>query len=180
MHEKEFRKTKNGTGRMTHLSLPNSYLFVGIDFTDHKRLNALLDDPNYEPFILYPSDQALNLSTHKLSMPEGKNPLFILIDSTWACSKKMIKLSSNLSSLPKVSFTTTQTSNFAIKEQPKAYCLSTIETTHKILELLSQQNIENFPQENLAKLLQPFTSMINYQLQAANDANVRYKAPTKR
>ena len=32
MHPKEFKKTKNGTGRLTHLSLPNSHLFIGIDF----------------------------------------------------------------------------------------------------------------------------------------------------
>ncbi len=175
MHQKEFRKTKNGTGRMTHLSLPNSHLFIGIDFTHHNRLNELLENPEYEPFILYPSEEALNLSTQTLTLEPGKKPLFILIDSTWACSKKMLRLSHNLAKLPKVSFTTTQTSNFTIKEQPNEHCLSTIETTHKILELLSLQNLEALHHAQLESLLSPFHCMIEYQVQAADQANVRYK-----
>jgi DTW domain-containing protein YfiP len=38
MHPKEFKKTKNGTGHFTHLSLPNSELFMGIDFSDNDRI----------------------------------------------------------------------------------------------------------------------------------------------
>ena len=40
MHPKEFKKTKNGTGRLTHLSLPNSGLFKGIGFSDNARING--------------------------------------------------------------------------------------------------------------------------------------------
>ena len=42
MHPKEFKKTKNGTGHFTHLSLPNSELFMGIDFSDNDRINEII------------------------------------------------------------------------------------------------------------------------------------------
>ena len=53
MHPKEFRKTKNGTGHMTNNSLENCELYVGIDFTNHKRVNELLDDKTYEKLSTY-------------------------------------------------------------------------------------------------------------------------------
>lgn len=50
MHPKEFKKTKNGTGHFTHLSLPNSELFMGIDFSDNDRINEIIE--THESFIL--------------------------------------------------------------------------------------------------------------------------------
>jgi DTW domain-containing protein YfiP len=63
MHPKEYRKTKNGTGHMTNNSLENCELYVGIDFTNHKRVNELLDDKTYEPYILYPDVDSIKLNT---------------------------------------------------------------------------------------------------------------------
>ena len=175
MHEKEFRKTKNGTGRMTHLTLPNSHLFIGIDFSHHKRFNALLNNPLYKPFLLYPSDDAINLSQTSLMLEDGVKPLFILIDSTWACSKKMLRLSRNLHALPTVSFETTTPSKFSIKEQPNVNCLSTIETSHKILQLLNNHGVENLHNSEIDTVLNPFYAMIDYQVDASKVSNIRYK-----
>ena len=80
MHPKEYRKTKNGTGHMTNNSLENCELYVGIDFTNHKRVNELLNDDNYESFILYPDLNSIKLNTQKL--PTEKKALIFIIDST--------------------------------------------------------------------------------------------------
>ena len=160
MHPKEFKKVKNNTGFFTHLSLPNSHVFVGIDFSEHKAINEII--ATHESFILFPSPHAINLSEEN---PKKSNkPLAIfLIDSTWACTKKIFTLSSNLNTLKHLSFTTTKTSQYAIKEQPNAAYLSTIESTLVVLELLNEHKIEQLAKSEMQGFLKPFLEMIAYQ-----------------
>ena len=179
MHPKEFRKTKNGTGHMTNNSLENCELHVGIDFTNHKRVNELLNDKNYEPYVLYPDINSIKLNTQKL--PSEKKALVFIIDSTWPCSKKMLRLSTNLQNLKKISFEHDKSSQFKIKTQPNQYCLSTIESTLCVLEQLNNHNIENISSKSLEKFLTPFEEMVKYQVKCAFDENdIRYKIPYKK
>ena len=174
MHPKEFRKTKNGTGHMTNNSLQNCELHIGIDFTNHKRVNELLNDKNYEPYVLYPDINSIKLNTQKL--PSEKKSLVFIIDSTWPCSKKMLRLSTNLQNLKKISFEHDKSSQFKIKTQPNQYCLSTIESTLCVLEQLNFQNTETIPSKSLENFLIPFEKMVNYQVKYAYDENnIRYK-----
>lgn len=164
MHDHEFRKIKNGTGHFTHLSLENSELHVGIDFSSHRRVNELINDQNNICYVLYPSNESLVLNhTHLRS--EAKQNVIFLIDATWACSKKMLRLSTNLQKLPKVSFEHNKSSEFKIKEQPKELCLSTIESTLCVLELLNKNGDERIVQEELDSFLNPFREMVAYQLE---------------
>jgi DTW domain-containing protein YfiP len=177
MHPKEFKKTKNGTGRLTHLSLPNSELYIDDDFTDHSAVNALIGDPDHLCYVLYPGKNSLNLNTQKIEA-KGKQIIIFIIDSTWPCSVKILRVSKNLQQLPKVSFTHSKCSQFMIKEQPKEFCLSTIESTLSILELLQQQGIETIEAEKFEKFLTPFTSMVEYQIECAThsrNSSVRFK-----
>jgi DTW domain-containing protein YfiP len=179
MHPKEFRKTKNGTGHMTNNSLDNCELHVGIDFTNHKRVNELLNDKNYESYVLYPDINSIKLNTQKL--PSNKKPLIFIIDSTWPCSKKMLRLSKNLQNLKKVSFEHSKSSQFKIKTQPSQYCLSTIESTLCVLEQLNFHNTENISEESLNNFLTPFEKMVDYQVKCAVDVHdVRIKIPYKK
>jgi DTW domain-containing protein YfiP len=159
MHPKEFKKVKNGTGHMTHLLLKNSELFVGVDFTNHNRINEIIKE--YESFVLYPSKDALNLSTTTPKL-QKKMALFI-VDATWSCSLKILRDSKNIQMLPSVSFTTSKLSQFKIKQQPQDFCLSTIESTLCILELLDKYGIEDIQKANLQSFLEPFEKMIEYQ-----------------
>ncbi len=159
MHPKEFKKVKNGTGHLTHLSLKNSELFVGIDFTDHRAINKIIS--SHDSYILYPSKEAINLST--TSIEATKNIAIFIIDSTWACSVKMFRDSKNLQTLKHISFDATKLSQFKIKQQPAEYCLSTIESTLSVLELLNKWNIESVKQKDLDEFLNPFKKMVEYQ-----------------
>ncbi len=163
MHPKEFKKTKNGTGHLTHLSLPNSELFIDVDFTDHNAVNALIKDNNNLCYLLYPGKESIHLNAQKIDIQNKQLVIFIL-DSTWPCSMKMLRLSKNLQRLPKLSFTHTKCSQFQIKEQPKDFCLSTIESTLTILELLNAHGIENINATAFDSFLEPFLSMVNYQI----------------
>ncbi|MFT7003498.1 MAG: DTW domain-containing protein YfiP [Sulfurimonas sp.] len=141
------------------MSLKNSELFVGIDFTNHKKINEIIN--THDSFVLYPSTDALNLSKE---MPKlQKNMAVFIIDSTWACSMKMLRESKNLQLLKHISFEATKLSQFKIKQQPAEYCLSTIESTLSVVELLNIYNIENLDKEELDGFLNPFEKMIEYQ-----------------
>lgn len=159
MHPKEFKKVKNGTGHLTHLALENSELFVGIDFTNHKRINEIIK--SYDSYVLYPSKDALNISH---TNPQAKRDMAIfIIDSTWSCSLKMLRESKNLQTLKYMSFDSTKLSQFKIKQQPAEFCLSSIESTLSVLELLNKYKIEKLNKNDLEEFLNPFKKMIEYQ-----------------
>ena len=179
MHPKEFRKTKNGTGHMTNNSLENCELHVGIDFTNHRRVNELLNDTSYEPYVLYPDINSIKLNSQALS--SEKKSLVFIIDSTWPCSKKMLRLSKNLQNLRKISFEHDKSSQFKIKTQPNQYCLSTIESTLCVLEQLNNKKTENIPEKKSLNFLLPFENMVKYQLKYASDENnIRFKPAYKK
>ena len=173
IHPKEFRKIRNNTGRMTHLALPNSLFIMGDDFTNDKQINDLIATHN--TYLLYPGEESIKLNTEKLVTKNNKKDLILILDATWPCSRKMIKLSKNLQALPKVSFQTDITSIYQIKSQPQSYCLSTIESTKVLLECLNNKN-ETIEQNKLDSFLDPFKEMIKYQIGCINDPNKpRYK-----
>ena len=163
MHPKEFKKVKNNTGFFTHLSLSNSEVFIGVDFSEHNRINEII--ATHESYILFPSKDAVNLSKTNptTEITSGKNMAIFLIDSTWACTKKMFNESRNLRELKHMSFETSRTSQYKIKEQPESNYLSTIESTHVVLELLNTWNIEDIKEKDLDGFLNPFYKMIEYQ-----------------
>lgn len=166
MHPKEFKKTKNGTGHLTHLSLANSELYIDVDFSEHNAINALINSDNNVCFVLYPGKNSLNVNTDTIEL-NGKQLIVFIIDSTWPCSVKMLRLSRNLQQLPRLSFTHTKTSQFQIKEQPKEYCLSTIESTLSLIEIFNDKKIEMIEPLQLQEFLDPFKAMVDFQLACA-------------
>jgi len=163
MHSHEFKKIKNGTGHFTHLSLKNSDLYVGVEFANHKAVNALINDTNNNCYVLYPSEKSLVLNTTPFPK-NGKQNVIFLIDSTWHNARKLLRDSPNVQNLPKVSFEHTKNSEFKIKEQPMDLCLSTIESTLCVLELLTLNGSESLKTSELEGFLEPFTKMVEYQL----------------
>lgn len=160
MHPKEFKKVKNNTGHFTHQSLPNSELFVGIDFSTHRRINEII--ATHESYILFPSKDAINITSQDPKTRAKPLAIFI-IDSTWACTKKIFTLSENLRGLKHMSFTTTKTSQYKIKEQPDERYLSTIESTQVVLESLNGWKIEDIQKKKLNNFTRPFLKMVEYQ-----------------
>ena len=106
-----------------------------------------------------------------------------IIDSTWSCSVKMLRESKNLQSLRHMSFDSTKLSQFKIKQQPAEFCLSTIESTLSVLELLNKYEIEKIKKNDIEEFLNPFERMIEYQQQIiANPVSnaVRFKRRSDR
>jgi len=131
MHEKEAHKQRTGTPRLARLCLTNSELITGIDFTKNERVNALLKDPAYSPFVLYPGPDALNFKTlGKDALPAGKTLLVFVIDGTWRGARSLLNKSPNVRALPRLSFAGSYVSQFKIKKQPMEHCVSTIEAIY--------------------------------------------------
>lgn len=171
MHPKEYRKQKNGTGHMTQLQLENSEIIVGVDFTNNRRVNEILNNDNSSSFLLYPGNNSFNLSTEKGSalIPfMGENPHIFILDGTWPCARKMLKLSTNLQNLKRVSFDNKIKSKFIIKQQPEPLCLSTIESTFTVLNLLNKGELEECDTKDF---LLPFEKMIEYQIEYFLNSN---------
>jgi DTW domain-containing protein YfiP len=76
----------------------------------------------------------------------------------------MLLHSPNIQKLEKVSFTHTKISDFTFKQQPKEYCLSTMESILCVLELLTEHKLETLDRESLDSFLLPFEKMVAYQL----------------
>ena len=165
MHPKEYRKEKSGTGHITNLQLENSEIIVGVDFTNNKRVNAILTKENSCSFLLYPGKDNFNLSIRKSSEINsfmGTNPHIFILDGTWPCARKILKLSTNLQKLKRVSFDNKIKSKFIIKQQPESLCLSTIESVYTVINLLKQGELEQCETKGF---LIPFKKMIDYQLE---------------
>ncbi len=163
MHPKEFKKTKNGTGHFTNLSLKNCEIHVGVDFSQNDAVNKIIKNPSNDCYVVYPSETSINLNESVIGS-EGKSTVLFLIDSTWPCSRSILLNSPNIQKLKKVSFTHTKVSGFSFKQQPKAYCLSTMESTLCVLELLTKHKLEALDRQSLDGFLRPFKKMVEYQL----------------
>ena len=75
MHPKEFKKTKNGTGRFTNQSLKNSKIYIGIDFNKNYEINNIINDDNNNCFVLYPHKYSIKLN-HQSIQKEKKTIIY--------------------------------------------------------------------------------------------------------
>lgn len=169
MHPMEYKKEKVGTGRFTHLILKNSLVFVGINFDEVTQFQDVLKDEEYDSYLLYPGDKTIDLSDPSAaSSLSNRRKQFIVIDGTWPCAKKMMKLSTSLHALPRVSFKTTKISEFKIKHQPMPGCLSTVESIYQVIHDLNSLGVEQTsPAEE--NLLEVFRHTVKQQSDCAAD-----------
>lgn len=175
----EYRKQKNGTGRMTNLQLQNAEIIVGVDFTHNKRVNEILTTQKDNTFLLYPGLDNFNLSENKAPAIKsflGSSPHIFILDGTWPCAKKMLRLSKNLQQLTRVSFDNNIKSKFIFKQQPEPLCLSTIESVNTVINILKSAKLENC---DTTKFLKPFEKMVEQQINhVINPNNVKNKLGT--
>ena len=168
MHPKEAYRQKTGTGRLASLSITDSEIIIGIDFTHSKRLNQLISGAgafaHYFPIVLFPSTDARFTDSPSFTEVVGeKKLLIILIDATWFFAEKMMKLSTNLHSIPKLSFKKAYRSEFDIKLQPDPACLSTIESAFYLIEELKAAGVVNKAVDQ-SGLMNVFHEMVEFQL----------------
>jgi DTW domain-containing protein len=150
-HPKE-RRVGVGTARLAHLTLPNSVLRVGLDFRADPIVRAALEAS--EPVcVLFPRPGALPVS----ALPRDRPVTLVVLDGTWALARKLLRLNPELAALPHVTFTPRYPSEYSIRRQPAAMCVSTIEALGEVLTALEP---ERGPFDGL---LAPFRAMVDRQ-----------------
>ncbi len=155
MHHKE-RKKRIATGRMAHLSLKNSELWVGRDFSE--RFRSL--PQQCSSFLLYPSPKSLSID--RVPAPvDSKVRLLFVIDATWHQAYGMMMENDFLQTIPHVSLPHLAKSEFAVKLQPRDNCLSTIEAIAQCLTHLPDEGIGS---STIHGFLRPFRTMVCEQL----------------
>ena len=171
MHPYEHKRVKANTGRLTHLCLRDSELHLGVGFDDHEAVQALLNDPQNFPVLLYPSRGALDLSTVPPSDPQlatlhaqlaSRRLVVFLLDATWRLVRPMLRTSLSLQRLPRIMFFGAAPSRYRIKRQPEPGCLSTLEATHELLLALDRSGLDLYSQPE--QLLDLFQRMQDFQI----------------
>lgn len=167
IHPKENRK-RVGTGRLTHLCLSNSVLLSGVDFTRNEAVSRILADPGNWPVVLYPGPAAIDVSrgaaaTFEELVPRGKKLVVFVLDGSWSCAKKMLRVSANLRQLPQIRFDPPHRSTYRIRRQPRDICFSTVEAVHFMIDQLgaSERWKSGAGHENL---LEVFRHLVERQL----------------
>jgi DTW domain-containing protein len=157
-------KTAIGTARMAHLSLPNSELHQGITFGDHPRVRALAAEEGTA--LLFPGEGAQDPAALQGRPPRA----VIVVDGTWSQARKVLRLNPFLEALPRLAFTPERPSNYRIRAEPSAECVSTIEAVVHLLGAL-----EGAP-GRFRPILDAFDRMVDLQL----DEQARRSGPPRR
>jgi DTW domain-containing protein YfiP len=185
MHPKEAKKQRIGTGYLTKATVKNSLIFSDVNLDDNNEFINFLDDPKYHHVLLYPAKNPDYIdgeeipSSWKTPLKDLKKILVLhVIDATWPCAKKMMRLSRKLQSMPKVSFKNSYRSQFVIKHQPHSACLSTIETVYHCFNGLEEIGHE-FIEGNQANLIDALNALVNFQIKCEQDPDLPSTRGTK-
>ena len=167
MHPYEHKRVKANTGRLTHLCLADSELHLGIGFDEHEAVQALINDPQNFPVLLYPGRESRDLSKGELPVADlaGRRLVVFLLDATWRLVRPMFRTSLSLQRLPRIMFTNAAPSRYIIKRQPEPGCLSTLEATHELLGALDRAGLDAYSQPT--QLIDLFHRMQDFQIRRA-------------
>jgi len=163
-HPREERKPI-GTAHMAHLSLKNSQLRVGVEFDQDPVVNAALADPSSPAHLLFPGEGARDVALDPPPLPIT----LVVVDGTWWQAQKVISQNPRLRALPRLSFVPSRPSEYRIRREPEAHCVSTIEALFYVLSALEGEGTD------FSGLLSPFRSMVDAQL-----ACIERLGPTRR
>lgn len=166
-------KATIGTAWILRRSISNMKWFrsKGDDLDDNPSFLETLNAKNRIPFLLFPGSNAFNLSNGSTEAwqalaPSTHRPLLIVVDGTWTQAKAMVRKSRVLSALPRVSFETAQLSQYEFKKQPRPACLSSVESVHRVIEVLGSRGWAQAPALNEHdRMITIFRNMVKFQLQ---------------
>ncbi|BDH44862.1 DTW domain-containing protein [Salmonella enterica subsp. enterica serovar Choleraesuis] len=135
MYDTEPMKPSN-TGRLIADILPETFAFNWSRTEPPAELLALVQDPQWQPLIVFPASYADEDRPVVTQPPlSGKPPLFIMLDGTWTEARKMFRKSPWLDNFPVISVDLARTSVYGLREAhgDGQYC--TVEVASALLEL---------------------------------------------
>jgi DTW domain-containing protein YfiP len=134
MYDVEALKPSN-TGWLIADLVADTFAFGWQRTTVDPALLALLADPQWQPYVVFPGEYAEPQRViGELPADSGKRPLFILLDATWTEARKMFRKSPYLDNLPVLSLQPEQLSRYRLRRSKRDEHLCTAEVAALCLE----------------------------------------------
>ena len=149
---------KKATAIIAELGLQQYQRWVGEDFTEHGELKQLLENKQGKLAVLYPADNAEKLDVQIESTAATSIEVLIIIDGTWRKAHKIWQLNPQLHQLKVLTFNEVRSSDYRIRKEPEAGCLSTVESIVFALRIL-ERNTQAYQ-----GLLDLFIEMVDFQI----------------
>ena len=135
MHDTEPLKPTN-TGWLIADLIEDTSAFGWLRTSVDERLLALLDDPRWQPYIVFPGEfVAQERVVSEVVREPGKRPLFILLDATWTEARKMFRKSPYLDRFPVLSLQAEQMSRYRLRRSKRDDHFCTAEVAAMCLDL---------------------------------------------
>ncbi|SDH97382.1 tRNA-uridine aminocarboxypropyltransferase [Pseudomonas panipatensis] len=139
MFDTEPLKPSN-TGWLIAETVPQTWAFGWSRTSVDPALLALLDDPQWQPYVVFPGEYvAAERVRDSVEPTTGKRPLFILLDATWTEARKMFRKSPYLDRFPILSLTPEQLSRYRLRRSTRGEHLCTAEVAALCLGLAGDQ-----------------------------------------
>ncbi len=139
MHDTEPLKPTN-TGWLIADVIADTTAFGWQRTVVEQDLLALLDHPQWQPYIVFPGEFVESQRVVTGVEPgEGKRPLFILLDATWTEARKMFRKSPYLDRFPVLSLQPEQISRYRLRRSKRDDHFCTAEVAAMCLELAGDQ-----------------------------------------
>lgn len=105
-------------------------------------LLALLADSEWQPYVVFPGEfvapERVVTQVAPEDAPDGKRPLFILLDATWPEARKMFRKSPYLDRFPVLSLASEQISRYQLRRSRRDDHFCTAEVAALCLELAGE------------------------------------------
>ncbi|MFZ0153855.1 tRNA-uridine aminocarboxypropyltransferase, partial [Pseudomonas sp.] len=139
MHDTEPLKPSN-TGWLIADLIADTSAFGWQRTSVDEALLALLDQPQWQPYIVFPGEfVAPQRVVSEVAREPGKRPLFILLDATWTEARKMFRKSPYLDRFPVLSLQPEQLSRYRLRRSKRDDHFCTAEVAAMCLELAGDQ-----------------------------------------
>ncbi|MHA6196795.1 tRNA-uridine aminocarboxypropyltransferase [Pseudomonas wadenswilerensis] len=139
MHDTEPLKPTN-TGWLIADTITETHAFGWQRTVVDEQLLALLEQPQWQPYIVFPGEFVESSRVVTEVKPEaGKRPLFILLDATWTEARKMFRKSPYLERFPVLSLEPEQISRYRLRRSKRDDHFCTAEVAAMCLELAGDQ-----------------------------------------
>ncbi|MGX9463183.1 tRNA-uridine aminocarboxypropyltransferase [Shewanella sp. A14] len=135
MYNDEVLKPTN-SGRLIADLIPDTHAFLWTRTNPNNAMLALLSDPYYQPFLVFPqqyveNDQTIveHISAESLSSQQGqqKTPLLVMLDGSWREAIKMYRKSPYLHQMPVLSFAPETLATYSLRKGSHDFQLGTAE-----------------------------------------------------
>ena len=139
MHDAEPMKPSN-TGWLIADVVQDTFAFGWSRLEVDPALTALLNDPQWQPYVVFPGEYADPHERVITALPReatasAKRPLFILLDATWSEARKMFRKSPYLDGFPVLSLQPDQISHYQLRRTNRDDHFCTSEVAALCLEL---------------------------------------------